>query len=227
MYLFLPKLNNKSYGYTLIEFVIVIAIFLFVIAASIGIFISIFIHQKRVLAEQQLLYQISYAEEYISKALRMATADTSGSCLGEKDFIYLLDNYNPNNESYHKIIFLNQSDINNQGMPVCQEIYFEKNDPNCIDQPNVPCPMVLKEIKDFGDPVNLTSTDLKINFAKFIIDGDINHNTCSAPCGVKQCSQPPCIQPRVTIVFDVQLPGENQPARRFQTTVSQRNLNAP
>ena len=221
--------KNKSCGYTLIELVVILAIFLFVVAAAIGIFLSIIVHQKRVLAEQQLLYQISYAEEYVSKALRMATVDIDGSCLGGQGFIYLLTDYDTNTQSYRGIKFLNQSDADEYGTPACQKIYFEKENPDCADESLLECQLVLKEIKNDSVPVNLTSTDLKINLGQFIVNAEIIPD-CSGsdPCvAASRCITQFCTQPRVTTIFDVQLPGEKQAIRRFQTTVSQRNLNAP
>ena len=60
--------NNK--GFTLIELIVVMTVFLLVIGAAMGIFISIVQNQKKILSEQELLNQISYVEEYMSKALR-------------------------------------------------------------------------------------------------------------------------------------------------------------
>ena len=67
--------EKKSAGFTIIELIVVMAVFLFVIGAAISVFISIIQHQKRVLAEQQILNQISYVEEYMSKSLRTANTE--------------------------------------------------------------------------------------------------------------------------------------------------------
>ena len=49
-------------GFTIIEMVVVMAVFLFIVGAAISIFISVIQNQRRVLAEQQTLNQISYLQ---------------------------------------------------------------------------------------------------------------------------------------------------------------------
>ena len=215
------KLNK---GFTLIELIVVMVIFLFVIGAAIGIFISIIKQQWAVLAEQEFLNQISYAEEHMSKALRMASASTpeidpSGSCLSGTGNIYLLSNRDQKSGLYKDIHFINQSDNN-----ICQEFSL-----------------------DGGG--NLLSADLQINYAGFVVNGGDNSCNGPGPCVVSGGGGK---QPRVTILLNVSIPGENQgngddcnpdktcqmanqacylrtnkcmPTKTIQTTVSQRNLN--
>jgi len=72
------KIKNK--GFTLVELVVAMAVFLFIIGAAITVFLSIIQHQKTVLQEQKVLNQLSYAMEHMSKALRMAKkAETEDS----------------------------------------------------------------------------------------------------------------------------------------------------
>jgi prepilin-type N-terminal cleavage/methylation domain-containing protein len=217
--------NNK--GFTLIELIVAMAIFLFVVAGAIGIFISIILHQKRVLAEQQLINQVSYVEEYMSKALRMATYDGNGRCLNENKGVYLLTH--PNSSGvFMGIKFLNQSDENSLGEAVCQEFYL--NGSGTAEDP-----YVLMEKKDSAEPVAITSQNLQldsvnpIRFAINGLDGSSincdNLNGCGALDTVGPVENP--VQPKVTILLNVKMPGDNQePARTIQTTVSQRNLYA-
>lgn len=186
-----------SKGFTLIELIVVMAVFLFVIGTALGIFISIVQNQKRVLAEQQVLSQISYVEEYMSKALRMANVAGDDSCIPQ-GHIYLLTNYDQSSQFFRGIKFINQSDVNpaiiNSG---CQEFYLDNG--------------ILKEVRGNASPVALTSDKLKINSIKFSVNG---------------VSSADRIQPRVTILLNVNIPGDNQGANRIiQTTVSQRNIN--
>lgn len=199
-------------GFTLVELIVVMAVFLFIIGAGLGIFISIVQNQKRVLAEQQLLNQISYMEEYMSKALRMAKTDTAGDCIGQRN-IYKPTRYDIGLEAYRGIKFINQSELDPSGDPVCQEFFLDNSDPDNI---------VLKELKnsdDDNDAVALTSSNLKINFIKFGINGtdgsdDLIPSTSDG------------IQPRVTILLNITIPGNaNEPNRTIQTTVSRRTLN--
>ena len=119
-------LNEK--GFTLVELIVVMTIFLFVIGAALSIFISIIQSQKRVLAEQQFLNQVSYAEEYISKGIRMAKAEVDENCLIDSEgnvhpgYIYLLTHQN--GQSYEGIKFINQSGISASSGPICEEFFF-------------------------------------------------------------------------------------------------------
>jgi prepilin-type N-terminal cleavage/methylation domain-containing protein len=226
--------NKNQKGFTLIELIVVMAIFLFVIGTAIGIFISMVQNQKKVLAEQQFLNQISYVEEYMSKALRMAGKDEDGtSCLGTgyAGYSYLLSR--PYGGYYEGVKFLDQS--NN----ICEEFYWN-------DQKQV-----LEEIKnnDNANPVDLTSSNMKITSVRFGVDGTtgcVDAGSTNCPNG-DNADSVASLQPRVTMVFKIIIPGENQggkncasdtdclyneacdkkcvPARIIQTTVSQRNLN--
>ncbi len=208
-----------SKGFTLIELIVVMAVFLFVIGAAISIFISIIQSQKKVLSEQQLLNQVSYVEEYISKALRMAgTEDSSGSCLGadNEGYIYLLTPYDTTSGLYRGIKFINQSN------GVCQH-FFLSGDGTDVD------PYILKELKnsvDDDDAIALTSANLQINSIVFSINGSSGSTFVSDSCTTSsQCgaSSKDTIQPRATILFNINIPGES--SKIIQTTVSQRNLN--
>lgn len=196
--------KNLSKGFTLIELIVVMAIFLFIVGAALGIFISIIDNQKQVLANQQLLSQMSYLQEYMSKALRMAKTDMVGSCLGDgnEGYIYLLTHHNQTIDRFEGIKFLNQSDNS------CTEFFLENG--------------IIKELKNNPEPENavpVTSTALQISSVRFSINGS---NGSAFECGsTTQCgaSYYDFVQPRVTILFN--LGGD----KIVQTTVSQRNLN--
>jgi prepilin-type N-terminal cleavage/methylation domain-containing protein len=194
-------------GFTLIELVVVMAVFLFVVGAVIGIFLSVVQHQRKILSEQQLLNQISYVQEYMSRALRMAAADASGSCLGSSNagYIYLLTRYDSVSQVFKGIKFMNQSDNN-----ACQEFFLDTDG-------------VLKEIRNGASPVAITSSVLQINSVMFSING--SDGSAKGCVSANQCgaSDTDAVQPRVTILLNVSIPGET--ARTIQTTVSQRNLN--
>lgn len=204
-----------SKGFTLIELIVVMAVFLFVTGTAFIIFISIVGNQNKVLAEQQILNQISYVEEYMSKALRMAAKDDIGTCLGQAGYIYRPNFYDVTLGVFQGIKFINQTDFESSDNPGgCQQFYLENG--------------VLKEIKGNGSPIALTSSSLEINSIKFVIngtDGSMAGLGCQDP---NQCliSNNNGIQPRLTIILDVKIPGDNQqPSRIIQTTVSARNLN--
>ena len=231
------SINKNKKGFTLIELVVVMAVFLFVVGAAVSIFLSVIQNQKKVLSEEQLLNQISYAEEYMSKAMRMATSDVVGTCLVDNSissphpgqyyqgYDYLLTRPDINCDSsvdpecgfYTGIKFINLSDNN-----ACEEFYLDMST----------TPYVLKELKsvdsnndnDDSHAVALTSSKMKINFIRFGIDGT---NGCYGGCPVgDQNSNVAYLQPRITTLLNVIIQGDSQAgARTIQTTISQRNLN--
>ena len=221
--------KERQKGFTLVELVVVMAVFLFVIGAAVTIFISIVRHQKTVLSEEQLLNQISYVEEYMSKALRMARIDITGNCLIDQTsvgggiahpgYIYLLTRYDDAG-IFKGIKFINASNNN-----ACQEFF--------LDDTTDPEHPVLKELINSIDDnyaVALTPDSLQfevVNPIRFSIngsDGSVTGMGCSDKpddCGATAIDG---IQPKVTVLLRVSLPGESTP-RTIQTTVSQRNLN--
>jgi prepilin-type N-terminal cleavage/methylation domain-containing protein len=137
-------------GFTLIEVLVVMAIFSIAIGSITGIFISGLSSQRRILAEQDILNQLSYVIEYMGRAIRMAKkddiriGDTEKHCLsGEKV------NYEVNPEKT-KITFRNYQ---NQ----CQSFYLDSNQ--------------IFEDKD-GTILALTSPKIKVNTLKFEVSGE-------------------------------------------------------
>lgn len=196
----MDKYNKK--GFTIIELVVVMAIFLFIIGVAIGIFISIIKNQKRILAEQQALNQVSYAMEHMSKALRMAKTAPDDTCLDKKGYIYQLTRWDNQIATYNGIKFINQSNED-----VCQEFYLEGG--------------ILKEQKNGQDSLNLTSFNLKINHIKFIINPQKSDEQEVAIASTSESSEP---QPRLIILLSISIPGESE-EKIIQTTISRRNLN--
>ncbi len=199
-------MQNK--GFTLIELLVVTAVFMFIIGTAVTIFVSMAQYQRRLLSEQELLNQASYMVEHMSKALMMAKKD-DGSCLGS-DYIgysYVLTKADKESGKYLGIKFMNQNTDS------CTEIYLDNSDPEN---------KVIKEKIKNNDAMALTSTKFKINYLNFIINGK---NDPKDP-GLIGASEKDGVQPRVTIVLDIQSKEiQNKPALKIQTTVSQRNLN--
>lgn len=78
----LKCLNEK--GFTLIEIIVAISVFVFVITSVSGIFVTALKLQRRSIAYQQVLDQTSYLMEYMSRSVRMAKKDISGACITAK-----------------------------------------------------------------------------------------------------------------------------------------------
>lgn len=75
-------------GFTLIELMVSMAVFVFVVTAASGLFVSSLKNQRRSIAYQQLLDQSSYLMEYMSRAVRMAKKDLNGACTGTAKLNY-------------------------------------------------------------------------------------------------------------------------------------------
>lgn len=71
----------KQKSFTLIELLVVVAVFSIIITVLLGIFVSTIRIQRYSLVYQQMIDQSSYAMEYMSRLIRMAKKDNSGSCI--------------------------------------------------------------------------------------------------------------------------------------------------
>jgi prepilin-type N-terminal cleavage/methylation domain-containing protein len=196
---------KEQRGFSLVELVVVLALFVIVVGSAIDFFIVMIHQQRRILEQQELLSQVSYVEEYMSKALRMAAKDNSGSCLGgtNQGDMYVLTHCNGGSlQACSGIKFINQSDGN-----ACQEFFLDDTT------------STLQQMRNGAAAQRILSDKFTVQSAKFIINGDKT---------VRQASESDTIQPRVTFLLDIftQTPG-NQQEKRIQTTVSARNLNIP
>lgn len=182
----------RNNGFTLIEVLISVFLFFIILVMILEFFGYAIKSQKKALAAQEISDQISYATEYMSRSMRMARKDVSGNCIAA-GFNY--ENPGGNNS---EIRFLNYEGL-------CQEFYLENEQ--------------LKRRKssdgtsgNFGSAVDLTSSKLKINSAKFNLIGQ---------------GETDSVQPRVTIFLDVEKQNtkpELNATVKIQSTISQRNL---
>ncbi len=189
-------------GYTLIEIMVAVGIFTTVIAAPTGFFVSSLKGQQRALASQELVDNVSYSLEYVSRTLRMAkkelnctskTDPSTCACLKNKGYGF---NYETT-QGGKGIRFNNYQDS-------CQEIFWDTSDNR------------LKEIKDGGAPIALTPRKLEVvSFKVGTTTPDI-------------WNQDNDKQARVTLFLEIQAKGPeafgSQPKIQIQTTISQRNL---
>lgn len=74
----------KNKGFTLVELLITITVFLAVITISLQLFHNAFIIQQKILNQNFLLNNISFNIEYISRALRMAQKGYEISLIDDK-----------------------------------------------------------------------------------------------------------------------------------------------
>ena len=181
----LKYLNVKmNKGFTLVEMLVAATVFFLVISISTGLFVSAIRIYRYNLLYQSLLNQASYIMEYMSRSLRMARKSDGTTCNGMegKNYDYGLN----------WIMFPNSN--NNE----CWEFSLS--------------PLgKLQVIKNYGDPIYLTSDNLKINQFNVKVSGDTSGR-----------------QPKVTFVLDIEMKKGDlpwAPRVKLQTTVSQRNLN--
>jgi len=66
-------------GFTLLELMIAMTLFIVVIVSFMGLFMSAISQQQKNLEKVAILNNASYLLEYISRAIRMAEKDTSAS----------------------------------------------------------------------------------------------------------------------------------------------------
>jgi type II secretory pathway pseudopilin PulG len=193
----IPK---NGLGYTLIEVLTTITIFLLISGSVTGLFFSSVMAQRKALASQKVFDNISFTLEYMSRALRMAKKDIDGSCLGAS---FIKWNYSTSTLTGEKgIRFLNYN-------KKCQEFYLS-NDGIIYERKSD------DNTNNFVSNLPMTPSDFEISTttSKFYVQG--------AP-------QPPAdnLQPRVTIFLDVKTKGakpESIAKIQIQTTISQRDL---
>ncbi len=184
------KIKNQK-GVTLVELVVVLAIVSIILSVTVGIFTSFIKQQARILAEQELLNQTSYALEYISRSVRDAVADSSGNCTGTSSNYYSLSHFDSVSGSYQGIKVFSKDTI-------CHEFFLDTDG-------------ILKEIKDGQPSQSILSGKFSVQYIRFILDGDKS---------ISSISSSDLVQPRVSISLDVklQLNGEQQ-YKIIQTTV--------
>ena len=133
-------------GYTLIEILVAVSIFFVVIAAPSGFFVSALKGQQKALASQELLDNVSYTLEYMSRSLRMAKKDDVNgvNCLTVYKLNYVA--------TAQGIKFRNYQDK-------CQEFYLEDG-------------RIKEDKTGYVQPLFLTSNDIEISKFEIFIEGE-------------------------------------------------------
>jgi len=146
-------MKNKlkiSPGYTLIEILVAVTIFIIVIIGPTGFFIASLRGQRRALSAKEIIDNSSYTLEYIGRALRMAKKDRTGGCI--------TSGYNyENSDGASSVRFLNYDGY-------CQEFFLQGTQ------------LYEKKSTDgsatkFQNPLPVTSNNLEISLFKFQLSG--------------------------------------------------------
>ncbi len=185
-------------AYTLIEVITTITIFLLISGSITGLFLSSIAAQRRALASQMIFDNMSYALEYMSRALRMAKKDINDECLNLMTPKY---NYSTSTPGVTGIRFINYHFK-------CQEFYL-KNDGRIYQRISSSTSSA-----NFTPEIALTPSNFKIS-------------TTTSKFEVFGANQTDNFQPRVIIFLDVQTKGAKPESRvkiQIQTTISQRDL---
>jgi|AntAceMinimDraft_18_1070375.scaffolds.fasta_scaffold15900_4 prepilin-type N-terminal cleavage/methylation domain-containing protein len=138
-------------GFTLIEVLVTVGIFSILIVAIIGIFVSALRIEKNVLGSKKVLGQISYAAEYMTRALRMAEKDKTGICI-------------PSGSNYESAIENKIKFINALQDGDCQEFFLKDGKIKFQTKAEIPLP---------PSPIELTSSDIIVDNLKFSILGEV------------------------------------------------------
>ena len=172
--------NNMKKGFTLIELMVSMAIFLIVMVSIIELFGSGIKVQKKSLALQALSDNTSYAVEYMSRTIRMAKKDLNGTYISAGCNFETLTN---------GIRFLN---------------YKREDQWFILDNGQV------KEKKgSAAEFTALTSDNFQVNKLVFRVLGACQDDE---------------LQPKVTIVMEIQTKEIDPQKLNIQTTISQKDL---
>ena len=198
----------KNKGFTLVEMLVVMAVFSIMMVAIMGIMVSSLRVQRHYLASQKLMDQTSYVMEYMTRTIRMAKKLTDDIPNGyartackNSDLIEGCS-YKAETIGNSQLVFLRHRD----GANVCQKFTIIQG-------------RVRQEIIDGSGTSGtwLTSEDLIVEKLNFRIEGECQEGVPGA--GVDQ--------PKVTIVLEVKSDTVDGPSIELQTTVSQRDLDIP
>lgn len=191
---------NSEKGVTLIEMLVAAAIFVILVSAVSGLFISGIRIQRRILATQDLINQASYLMEYMSRSLRMARKelnctnpnDPSTCSLSNPPFCLTISGYGYNYEisaSGDKIKFIDYNAI-------CTTFQLGGG--------------AIWKDAGAGNVFELTSSKIQVNNFKVSLSG---------------ASQSDNLQPKVTIYLNVSSTAvADRPSVKIQTSISQRNV---
>ena len=193
--LFWSKFLKKDLsGFTLLEIMVAVAIFIIIVGAAMGVFVWAINSQRKIMASQELLDQTSYNLEYMGRALRMAKKDKGPDCLTQVNL-----NYEKTDTGEGGIKFKSYEG------EYCLEFYKEWDGVNQKYR--------LKEIRteiSSGLPVinYLTPPDSNVISFKVVSENGWDQNDN--------------LQPAVTIFLEVE--GKEESKIKIQTTISKRDL---
>lgn len=191
------KASKFKKAFTLIEVIIAMAIFDLAVGSAVGLFYSSLRSQRLALVDQKLMDETSFVAEYMSRSLRMARKDLTGTCIATAGSNY------ETNVAFDRIRFLNYQNF-------CQEFFLDTASHQLKERKSTD-----DTDENFALPQALTSTSADLVLESFRVGPSASWD------------EDDTLQPKVTIFFNLKTIGresEFQPGIKIQTTVSQRNL---
>jgi prepilin-type N-terminal cleavage/methylation domain-containing protein len=200
------QIQKTDKGFTLVEVLVSITLFLLAMTVVTQLFVFASRAQRKILARSQMIGEISYNLEHISRGLRMAKKSEDSSCLSAPNVNFEKNSQkiNGKNPIGNALIFQNR---NAAGGFDCVKLYLFHPD----DYPAGKT--ALMEYRDNGKKYALPLTSPDINVLAFSVAQD----TASGGWG-----QNDDLQPRVTIYIKAQ--DKEGGIFETQTTISQRDL---
>ena len=209
-------LKKSSAGFTLVEVLVAIIIFITVMTLATGLFVYSLENHKKSLVYQEIFSQASFAMEYMIRGIRMAKKQKTNTepikCF-HNDFIghnYQLTPDAPDRLKFIKWSYFALIEDEDYGSFVCYEFFKEWDSVNEIYR--------LMKRKGSSLPVPLTSTRLNVKSLNFLVQGDLTDDPTHQ------------YQPKVTIVLEIEARNYfsgRKPRVHLQTTVSQRDIDFP
>jgi type II secretory pathway pseudopilin PulG len=184
-------------GFTLVEILAGIFIFVLVVGTATSLLISAFNAQKRALAIREVIDGASYVIDYMSRAISMAKKDDleirgiEFHCLPGYDFRnYYVDSSNP------------QITFRTYKLNECQSFFLDLGSKRIKERKTGQNYPVAEE--NYLTPEGLEVTNLK-----FFVQGDDQYDN---------------LQPKVTIFLEIQKRGQPATKISLQTTITQKDL---
>ncbi|MDP2637411.1 MAG: prepilin-type N-terminal cleavage/methylation domain-containing protein [bacterium] len=186
-----------SKGFTIIELMVAVAIFVVLTIGAANFLFSATISQRDSITMQEVLTESSSVAEYMGRALRGAKKELNSgpqNCLTTVGRGY---NYELNGTN-DRVRFLSRENL-------CQEFYLSGTE--ILERKSTN-----NTAQSFGEAVELTSSDILVQELRFSVTGQ---------------NQTDSLQPRASFFFKMQSVGEKAEAQnrvQVQTTISQRNF---
>jgi type II secretory pathway pseudopilin PulG len=189
------KSQNLNKGFTLIEMMVAMLVFILIIGAAISILVSAIRLQKYNLTYFKITDETSYVLEYISRQARMARRDSAGSCIAINSRFEIKQIPAPAPLGAIGLMFVDSNGA-------CKG-YFLNSSYSRIKEYNKPS-------GGSGSVLDLTPDDTEVSLLNFGISGQSGTDS---------------LQPRVAISMIVKGKNQGvQPVANIQTTISVRNL---